>query len=70
MKKLLLSGAFAILTMLAFGQKGPRLITFQDLITTELKAPKVTDSQKTVEQYFSRLVVNSWNNCNRRFWRK
>ena len=48
MKKLLLSGAFAILTMLAFGQKGPRLITFQDLITTELKAPKVTDSQKTV----------------------
>ncbi|MCX6195653.1 MAG: hypothetical protein NTY55_03225 [Flavobacteriia bacterium] len=45
MKKLLLSGAFAILTMLAFGQKGPRLITFQDLITTELKAPKVTDSQ-------------------------
>lgn len=48
MKKLLLSATFAISTMLAFGQKAPRLITFQDLITTELKAPKVTDSQKTV----------------------
>jgi len=48
MKKLLLSGAFAILTMLVFGQKAPRLITFQDLITTELKAPKVTAGEKTV----------------------
>ena len=48
MKKLLLSAAFAILTMLAFGQKAPRLITFQDLITTELKAPKVTAGEKTV----------------------
>ena len=48
MKKLLLLETFLLLTILVFGQKAPRLITFQDLITTELKAPKVTDSQKTL----------------------
>lgn len=48
MKKLLLLETFLLLTILVFGQKAPRLITFQDLITTELKTPKVTDSQKTV----------------------
>lgn len=48
MKKLLLSAAVAILTTLAFGQKAPRLITFQDLITTEVKDPKLTDNEKTV----------------------
>lgn len=48
MKKLVLLETFLLLTILVFGQKAPRLITFQDLITTELKTPKVTDSQKTV----------------------
>jgi hypothetical protein len=48
MKKLLLLETFLLLTILVFGQKAPRLITFQDLITTELKAPKITDNEKTV----------------------
>jgi hypothetical protein len=48
MKKLLLLETFLLLTILVFGQKAPRLITFQDLITTPDKAPKVTAGEKTV----------------------
>ena len=48
MKKLLLLETFLLLTILVFGQKAPRLITFQDLITTTDKAPKVTAGEKTV----------------------
>ena len=48
MKKLLLSASLAFLATSMFGQKGPKLMTFQDLITAPDKAPKISEEEKTV----------------------